>query len=78
MLNNSTFQISILPFVCIDEQLILICVDFALPSLSAVPATLAFLFQQMCLEPELQRKVQQEIDRVVDQGRVPTLSDRIK
>lgn len=61
-----------------DEQLVLTCVDFSLPSLSAVPTTLAFLFQQMCLEPEVQRKVQKEIDKVVGQGRAPTLSDRIK
>lgn len=54
------------------------CVDFALPSLSAVPSTLSFLFMQMCLEPEVQRKIHKEIDRVVGQGRPPTLSDRIK
>lgn len=32
----------------------------------------------MCLDPEVQRKVQNEIDRVVGQGRLPTLDDRIK
>lgn len=65
-------------FIFSDEQLILTCVDFSFPSLSAVPATIAFLFQQMLLEPEVQRKVQKEIDQVVGHGRAPTLDDRVK
>lgn len=56
----------------------LTCVDFSFPSLSAVPTTIAFLFQQMLLEPEVQRKVQKEIDQVVGHGRAPTLDDRVK
>lgn len=58
--------------------MILTCVDFALPTLSAIPSTIAFLFQQIFQEPEVQRKIQAEIDHVVGQGRPPTLDDRIK
>lgn len=61
-----------------DEQLVLTCVDFSFPALSAVPATIAFLFQQMLLCPEIQQKIQNEIDQVVGHGRAPTLSDRVK
>lgn len=62
----------------LDEQLIATCSDFSLATVTTVPATLSLLFQQLCLEPVVQQKVQQEIDHVVGQGRPPTLSDRIK
>lgn len=53
-------------------------IDFSFPALSALSATTTFLVQQMCLEPEVQRKIQDEIDQVVGQGRTPTLDDRIE
>lgn len=61
-----------------DEQLLLICVDFAFPSLSALSVTISFLIQQIYIEPEIQTKIQNEIDMVVGGGRLPTLDDRIK
>lgn len=61
-----------------DEQLILTLIDFSFPALSAVPATIAFLFQQIFLEPDIQQKIQREIDQFVGQGRAPTLNDRVK
>lgn len=61
-----------------DDQLILTCVDFSFPALSAVPATIAFLFQQILLCPEIQKKIHAEIDHVVGHGRAPTLNDRIE
>lgn len=61
-----------------DDQLLLNCVDFAFPSLSAVTTVLSFLFQQMLMHPEVQKKAQAEIDQVVGQGRPPTLTDRIE
>ncbi|XP_055296744.1 probable cytochrome P450 304a1 [Sitodiplosis mosellana] len=59
------------------DQLILACIDFAFPALTALSTTVTFLFQQICHEPEVQRKIQEEIDHVVGQGRFPTLDDRI-
>lgn len=61
-----------------DEQLILTCIDFAFPPFSALSATVTFLFQMICHKPEIQRKIQDEIDTVVGAGRPPTLDDRIK
>lgn len=61
-----------------DEQLILTCIDFSFPALSALSTTVTFLIQQICLEPEIQEKIQKEIDNVVGHGRLPTLDDRIK
>lgn len=61
-----------------DDQLTLACIDFAFPALTALSTTVTFLFQQICHEPEVQRKIQEEIDNVVGQGRFPTLDDRIK
>lgn len=54
------------------------CVDFAFPPLSALSVTMSFMFQQICIEPEIQTKMQNEIDRVVGNGRLPSLDDRIK
>lgn len=53
-------------------------VDFSFPTLSTLATTITFLIQQILHEPELQRKIQGEIDDIVGQGRAPTLDDRIK
>lgn len=62
----------------LDEQLLTICVDFALPTSSVMPTILTYIVQQICLKPEVQQKIQSEIDQVVGQGRMPNLDDRIK
>ncbi|XP_055697775.1 probable cytochrome P450 304a1 [Phlebotomus papatasi] len=59
------------------EQLILICVDFFFPALTAVPVTIGFLIQRLLLQPEILIKMQKEIDEVVGRGRLPELDDRI-
>lgn len=60
------------------EQLIFTCIDLAFPASTGLPSTVTFLLQQICHEPEIQQKIQNEIDDVVGQGRAPTLDDRIK
>lgn len=65
-------------FLFSDDQLILACIDFAFPALTALSSTVTFLFQQICHEPEVQQKIQTEIDHIVGQGRFPTIDDRIK
>lgn len=62
----------------LDDQLVLSLLDFSFPALSALPTTLTFLIQQICHEPEIQRKIQDEIDHVVGEGRAPNLDDRFK
>lgn len=54
------------------------CVDFAFPPFSALSTTMTFLVQLICHKPDIQRKIQEEIDRVIGEGRRPTLDDRIK
>lgn len=54
------------------------CVDFAFPPFSALSTTMTFLVQLICHKPEIQHKIQEEIDRVIGEGRLPTLDDRIK
>lgn len=56
----------------------MICVDVSLPALSSLPTTMTFLIQQICLEPDIQTRIQVEIDGVVGEGRLPTLDDRVK
>lgn len=62
----------------LDDQLILTCIDFTFPPLSALSTTVTFLIQQICLDPSIQYKIQKEIDNVVGNGRLPTLDDRIE
>lgn len=54
------------------------CVDFFFPALTAIGQQLIFLLQRILINPEIQIKIQKEIDEVVGPGRLPTLSDRIK
>lgn len=56
----------------------MVCVDFFFPANSALPGTIQFLLQHLSVQPEIQKKIQKEIDDVVGHGRLPTLDDRIK
>lgn len=62
----------------LDDQLLMTCLDCFFPTLSTVPVTVAMLIQHIFTQPDIQTKIQQEIDRVVGQGRFPTLDDRVK
>lgn len=62
----------------LDEQLILVIGDMFLPSFSATSTTLQFLIQRFHLQPEIYRKCQDEIDKVIGHDRLPRLDDRIK
>lgn len=46
------------------------------PAITAVPGALIFTIQHMLHNPEIQEKMQKEIDEVVGRGRLPTLDDR--
>lgn len=74
LINLKMFDL--LPFA--DDQLILTCLDCFFPTLSTVPVTVAMLVQHIFTQPEIQVKIQNEIDGVVGQGRLPTLDDRVK
>lgn len=75
-MHNNTNTILFITFA--DDQLILTCLDFTFPPLSALSTTVAFLVQQIFIQPEIESKIQSEIDKVVGNGRLPTLDDRIE
>lgn len=58
------------------DQLALTCADYTLPAASATEAVLAILIERLLLQPDVQDKVHEEIDRVVGRGRLPNLDDR--
>ncbi|XP_050562229.1 probable cytochrome P450 304a1 [Spodoptera frugiperda] len=58
------------------DQLILTCTDYTFPAASAVQFVLAILVERLLLQPEIQDKIHEEIDRVVGRDRLPNLDDR--
>ena len=62
----------------LDEQLVFMTIDFFFPALTAVAVVVTQLFQVLCTNPEVQKKIHEEIDNVVGQGCLPRLDDRIK
>jgi cytochrome P450 len=53
-------------------------VDFLLPASISVSTTLTFAMVFLLNYPEVQRKMQQELDDVVGRDRLPTLDDRAR
>ena len=64
--------------IFIDDQLLLICVDFLFPSLSALSVQLSFLCRLLMYQPQTAKRIQNEIDNVVGKGKLPELNDRIQ
>jgi Cytochrome P450 len=60
------------------DQLLMICTDFVFPSLSAIETTISFLFKHLLYRDDVLGMIQDEIDRVVGNGRLPELDDRTK
>ncbi|XP_017753929.1 PREDICTED: probable cytochrome P450 304a1 [Eufriesea mexicana] len=59
-----------------DKQLIMTLVDFIFPAVSAVPSVLVHAIKLVMHNPRVQKKVQEEIDRIVGTGRLVTWDDR--
>uniref|UniRef100_A0A8D8PBE5 Probable cytochrome P450 303a1 n=3 Tax=Culex pipiens TaxID=7175 RepID=A0A8D8PBE5_CULPI len=60
-----------------QEQLLAVCLDMFIAGSETTTKTLGFAFLYLIRQPELQKKVQAEIDMVVGRERLPTLEDRI-
>ncbi|XP_073815610.1 probable cytochrome P450 304a1 isoform X5 [Musca autumnalis] len=58
------------------NQFVMGLLDFTFPAFTAVGMQLSFLVQYFLLYPEVQKKIQKEIDSVVGGGRLPNLNDR--
>ncbi|XP_044732290.1 probable cytochrome P450 303a1 [Chrysoperla carnea] len=59
-----------------ELQLVAVCMDFFIAGSETTSKTLGFGFLYLLLNPDVQRKAQEEIDRVVGPDRMPQLSDR--
>jgi cytochrome P450 len=61
-----------------DEQLVATGTDLLFPASTTVSSTLNFAFMFLLNYPEVQTKMQQELDKVVGCDRLPTLDDRAR
>lgn len=65
-------------FIYTDQQLVGAMSDLFMPSFIANAVQLQFLLQRFHLQPEILKKCQNEIEKVVGHSRLPTLNDRSK
>lgn len=65
-------------WIIVDDQLMSLCLDLFMAGSETTSNTLGFAMQLMVLHPEIQRKVQNEMDDVVGRNRWPSLNDRIR
>lgn len=56
--------------------MVMLCADIMVPSFVANSLQLQFIMQRFYLQPEILKKCQNEVDRVVGHSRLPTLNDR--
>jgi len=61
-----------------DEQLAVTCTDLLFPAATTVSSTLNFSMVFLLKHPEVQSKMQQEMDKEVGRDRLPTLDDRAR
>ncbi|XP_068896333.1 methyl farnesoate epoxidase-like [Tenebrio molitor] len=61
-----------------DDQLMSLCLDLFMAGSETTSNTLGFAVVYMIEFPEIQKKVQNEMDDIVGRNRWPTLQDRIK
>ncbi len=59
----------------IEEQFLVLALDFFLAGTETTSSTMEFAFVYMILYPEVQKKVQEEIDSVVDPSNFPCTLD---
>lgn len=72
------YQIIVCYSIFSESQLLAICMDMFMAGSETTSKSLGFGFLYLLLNPEVQKKAQEEIDRVVGRDRLPTLNDRPK
>lgn len=60
------------------DQMLMTCIDFLFPAISAIQAQVAYLLRFLIYNQNVAQKIQDEIELVVGSGRLPELDDRIK
>jgi len=58
-----------------DEQFIMVCLDLFITGFITTASSLEYLVMFMILNPEIQKRCQQEIDDVVGRSRPPSMND---
>jgi cytochrome P450 len=61
-----------------EEQLHVIGIDYLFPASTTVTATLNFAMVFLMNYPDVQTKMQEELDVVIGRDRLPTLDDRAR
>lgn len=58
--------------------MVMTLLDFIFPASAALGQTISNLFAYLVCNPEVQKKIQEEIDDVVGNARLPNLDDKQK
>lgn len=61
-----------------EKQLLAVCLDMFIAGSETTNKSIGFLMLHIIRNPEIQTKMQEEIDRVIGRNRLPTLEDRSK
>lgn len=72
------FSILFTSFFFTDEQLLSVCLDLFMAGSETTSNTLSFAILYMLKHQDVQKKVQEEMDRIVGRNRWPNLQDRSK
>ncbi|XP_067211292.1 methyl farnesoate epoxidase-like [Linepithema humile] len=61
-----------------ESQLVAVCVDLFMAGTETTANSLTYAFLYLILFPRVQKKVQEELDRVIGRDRLPTMADKPK
>ena len=61
-----------------EAQLVSVCQDIFVAGTETGSTTITFCLMFMCLHPNIQEKIHQELDSIIGQNRYPTYADKEK